>query len=91
MKKIPFGILAGVCAIIIFYTSAAFIGVFYVLNGVAQQTGETVSPFASWWQILIFVIDVIAVLGFGTSLFFYVKKKKMYPELKEEAYEEEDN
>lgn len=79
MKKIPFGIFFGVSAIIAFYAFAAFFGIYYVFASVANQTGEVVSPFASWWQILLFIVAVIALVGLVVSLVFYFLKKKRYP------------
>lgn len=76
MKKAPWGIIAGVCAIAVFYLTAGFIGSYYVLNGIAGQTQETASLFGEWFQVLMFVSDIVFVLAFGGALTMFVLKAK---------------
>ena len=79
IKKIPFSILAGVCAMLAFFGIAGFVGANILLNGVAAQTNETVSMFANWWQTLIFVLDIIFVSGCIAMIVMSVIQRKKYP------------
>ncbi|MCI8613179.1 MAG: hypothetical protein HFE48_05750 [Clostridia bacterium] len=84
IKKIPFSILAGVCAMLTFFGVAAFIAAHIYLNGVAAQTGETVSMFANWWQTLLFVADIVFVAGLISCSVFAVIRKVKYPQADDE-------
>ncbi len=84
IKKIPFSILAGVCAMLAFFGIAGFIGANIYLNGVAAQTSETVSMFANWWQILLFVFDIIFVAALITTAVFAVIQRVKYPKIDDE-------
>ncbi len=86
-KKWPFGIIAGASFIIFFYSTLAFVAFYLVFSGVANQTGEVVSPFASWWQVLLFILAIISFICMVASFVFFVLKKMKY---KEEANEKED-
>ena len=63
MKKIRWGIIGGACAILVFYLTIAFVASWMILDRIAAQTSHSASPFGTWWQILIFVIDIAAALG----------------------------
>ena len=63
MKKIRWRIIGGACAILVFYLTIAFVASWMILDRIAAQTSHSASPFGTWWQILIFVIDIAAALG----------------------------
>lgn len=84
LKKLPFGIIAGICAMLAFYGIVAFVGVHIVLSGVAAQTSHTSSIFENWWQVLLFIFDIIFVLGCFASLGLFIYQKKKYPKEEEE-------
>lgn len=75
MKKIPWGILAGVLFGLMFYVTAGIVAAFLVLNGIAGATSGSITLFTNWWQSLLFVVDVILVLGFAGSLVMFILKK----------------
>ncbi len=84
IKKFPFAIVAGISAILAFYGIFAFVAVYIVNSGVAAQTSETVSMFASWWQVLLFVLDIVFVLGCLAMIALSIVQKKMYPRVDDE-------
>lgn len=84
MKKFPFAILAGVCAMLAFFGIAGFVGANIYLNGVGAQTGETVSMFANWWQTLLFVFDIVFVAGLITTTVFAIIQRVKYPKVDDE-------
>lgn len=46
IKKMPWGIIAGICAMSVFFLTAAMIILFFVLDGVAAQTNTTAGLFS---------------------------------------------
>lgn len=76
MKKIPWGIIAGICGIFAFYLTAIVIVCFIVFSEVAATTGQVATLFDSWWQTLLFVLDVLFLLLFIGAMVFFVLKKK---------------
>lgn len=76
MKKIPFGFLTGLFAILLFYLTAAVVALYVILNIVAGATGQSVNLFDNWYQTLLFVLDVICVIGFVVCLVFLILKKR---------------
>ncbi len=84
IKKFPFAIVAGVCAMVAFYGILGFVGANILLNSIAAQTSDTVSMFGNWWQVLLFVVDIISVLGCIAMAVLAVIQKKKYPAAEEE-------
>lgn len=76
MKKLPWGIIAGVCAILLFYLTLGFVGAYVIFSAIANQTHSAFSPFENWWQILMFIVDLLSLAGFVFSLVMYILKKK---------------
>ncbi len=77
MKKLPWGIIAGICAIIAFFAIAGTVAAFIILNSIAGQTHTEASLFGEWYQILLFAIDIIALLGLVGSVIMYVLRRKV--------------
>lgn len=75
MKKIPWGIVVGICAIAVFYLTVGMIVAFVILGAVAGQTNTDATLFDNWWQTLIFVLDIIAIFGLGGSLTMFILGK----------------
>lgn len=84
MKRLPWGIFAGICAIVVFFTTVGTVAAFIVLNGVAAQTNEAATLFDEWWQTALFVADIVFAVGFVASLVMYILRIKSQ---KEEANE----
>lgn len=76
LKELPFGIIFGISLIACFYLTVAFVALYIVLNGVEAQTGGSITIFEHWYQILIFIFDIIFFITINfISLIFYFKNK----------------
>ena len=75
-KRIPWGIFAGIFAMVVFFATVIIIIAFVALNYEAYQTGNSITIFENWYQVVLFVVDVIAVLGLVGSLVMYGKRTK---------------
>lgn len=73
VKKTPWGILGGSCAIATFFLTIAIVLIYVIFSGIAAQTNETTTIFETWWQTLLFVLDVVAVCGFAFAMFMWIK------------------
>ena len=76
MRKLPWGIIMGICAMFVFFLTVGTIAVYMLLTGVKGQTNETASLFDEWYQVLMFVFDIVFVLGFAGSLTMYIRTEK---------------
>lgn len=75
LKKMPWGIVAGVAAIIVVFATVAFIALGIILGGVAGQTNEVAGMFDEWYQVLLFVVDIVCgVIMIGSIVLFVLKK-----------------
>ncbi len=74
MRKCPWGIIMGICAILVFFLTAGVIAVHLIMNGIAAQTNETVPFLGLWYETLMFVFDIVFFLGFAGSLTMYILK-----------------
>ena len=86
MKKKPWGIFSGICAMLVFYLTLAFVAIYIVFGAIAAQTHSAFSMFQNWYQILIFIFDLIALGGFVYFLTMYIKTRK-----KEEESNDNEN
>lgn len=75
MKKIPWGVIAGSCGIFAFYDTLAISILYIVFKQVMAQTTQEATLFDSWYQTLMFVLDVIVIVALVVSLVFYFKGK----------------
>ncbi len=66
----------GVCAMLVFFLTVGTIAVYMLLNGVAAQTNDTASFFGEWYQVLMFVFDIVFALGFAGSLTMFILREK---------------
>ena len=87
MKKFPWGILAGACAMLYSFVTIAIVAVFVISGMMYSVAGSDDGLRESWWLIICYVLEVISVLGFGVSLFFFIRNKRRAAEIqsKEEA------
>lgn len=75
MKKFPWGISAGICAMI---WSLAFIGIcaVYIISSLMYtEVGGDDGLREAWWLVPLYIGQLAAALGCGVSLFFYGTKK----------------
>ncbi len=57
--------------------------VYLVLNAIAGSTSGSITIFQNWYQVLIFVLDLICVFLMGICTFFYFKNKKKKEQVNE--------
>lgn len=74
MKTINF--LIGLTAILIFYDTIGIIAAGVILNAIANQTHNTATIFDTWWQIVLFVVEILLLAGLGFLIFYKIKLGK---------------
>lgn len=78
MKRKPFGIIFGSCAIFVFYATIGLIAAYIVEDGVMKQTASRASFLGSWWQILLFIVDILVLaLGVYSLVMFFIQRNKL--------------
>ena len=80
MKNFPWGILSGIFFTICSFLTVAFIAVLVVSNTMIAEVGSDDGLRESWWFIFITIVDIISLIGFVTSLVFYIKKEQLLDE-----------
>lgn len=75
MKKIPWGIIAGICGVIVIYTIAGTIAAFYIMNAITSIVEGAAGLFGTWWQSLLFVCDIIFGVLFLAALVMFILTK----------------
>lgn len=85
MKKVPWGIIAGICAIIAFFAVVGTVAAFLVLDGIAGATNMSATLFDEWYQTILFVMSILSVLGLIASVVMWVLCKRGSREVKSEA------
>lgn len=75
LRKIPWGVLSWIFGILVFYLTLGVWGVQFVFAQINGQTGQIATIFDSWWQVLMFVADIICALLFVSSLGAFIWKK----------------
>ena len=69
--------MAGACAIAAFFTVVATIALYVIFGGIAAMTNATASLFDEWYQVLLFVVDIIFGLGLiGSGAMYFVTAKE---------------
>ena len=76
MKKVPWGIIMGICAMLVFFLTVGLIAVHLGINGIAEQTNESIAFLSVWYEVLMFVFDIVFALCFAGSLTMYVFKER---------------
>lgn len=75
--KVPWGIIAGICAMAVFFTTVGVIAAFIVLNSIAGQTGSSTTLFGEWYQTVLFIADILFFAGLiASAVLWFVKRKK---------------
>ena len=91
LKKMPWGIVAGICAIIVVFATVGIVALALVLGGIAAQTNQVAGMFDEWYQVLLFVVDIICgVIMLGSMVLFVLKKLGIF-ERKDELKEGNTN
>lgn len=73
-NAVPYGIVAGICGIVAFFATVGFVVAHVVLSGIAGATNSTSSIFENWWQVLLFVVDLVFILvALGALVMFIIR------------------
>lgn len=75
MKKIPWGIIAGVCLVLVIYLTAGIIVGWVILDRIEAETTGNASLFQEGWQIALFVADVVVAAVMAGSLAMFIRNK----------------
>lgn len=75
-SKFPFGILAGLSGIFLFYDAVATFTLFIVMINVRAQTSATATLFDTWYQTLMFIFVILLSIIFIFSIIMYVLQRK---------------
>lgn len=79
LSKLPYSIFIGVSVIVVFYATLALILTSVIFDGIAAATGGSASIFDTWWQTLIFVVDLLAgivLVGAIVAKILFAERKK---------------
>lgn len=76
MKKKPYYLFAWLLAEAVFFLTIAVVALYIVLNSIAGATSGSITLFTNWYQTLLFVLDVVCVLGIGVFVFLSIMQKK---------------
>lgn len=85
MKKVPWGIIAGICAIVAFFAVVGTIAAFMVLNSIAGATHTSATLFDEWYQTVLFILSIISVLGLIASTVMWFLRKRGKREVNNET------
>lgn len=75
MKKIPWGVIAGVCLVLVFYLTAGIVAGWIILDRIEAETTGNASLFQEGWQIALFVADVVVAAVMAGSLAMFIRNK----------------
>lgn len=81
MKKKPYYLFAWLLGEAAFFITIAVVVLYFVLNSIAGATSGSITLFTNWYQILLFILDVLCFVGIGVLVYLSIKQKK---ELKKE-------
>lgn len=77
MKKIPWMSLGFLSATYTFFLTIAIVVIYFVLQGIAGATSGSISIFQEWYQILLFILDVIfCALSILCFVMYFIKRKE---------------
>ena len=76
VNKLPWGVFAGIIAMLWSFITIAIIAVFVVSSMMIAEVGADDGLSQSWWLILLYIGEAVTIIGFGVSLFFYIQKEK---------------
>ena len=76
MKNLPWGIIAGICAMVVFFATVGTVAAFIVFNGIAGQTGDSIGLFDVWFIALLFFVSIFFALALIGSIVMYVIREK---------------
>ena len=75
LNKVSWGVVAGAAGILAFYLTAGVFCIRFIFSQVNGQTGQVATIFDTWWQTLIFALDIVFLVIFAASLALFILKK----------------
>lgn len=87
MNKKNWSVYIAYLAIIAFFVTVGIIAGFLLLDRIAQETDAHASLFGEWWQVLLFVLDVIILLAIVFCIVMILINKKKSLSISNEKYE----
>lgn len=75
ITKLPWEILSASFSIFIFYDTIAVVALFIIFQAIMSQTTQNASLFGTWYQGLLFILDILVIILFLISISLYVYKK----------------
>ena len=75
-KKKHWGFFAGLCGVFAFYLTVAFVALGLILGRIEAETNGQANLFGTWWQVAIFVLDLLCVLGMAAFIVLSVLSRK---------------
>ena len=76
IDKLPWGIFAGVSAMLWSFITIGLVAVFVVSSMMIAEVGGDDGLSQSWWLILLYVGEALTIITFGVSLFFHIRKER---------------
>lgn len=87
-KKRHWGFFAGLCGIFVFYLTVAVVAVTLILGRIEAETNGSANLFGTWYQTLMFVADLVFLLGMIACIVMSVVARRRRAECPEEAHVE---
>ena len=75
-KKRPYYLFAWILMEAVFFLTVAIVALFIVLNSIAGSTSGSTTIFSTWYQTLLFFVDVLCLGGAVTLFVLDVKQRK---------------
>lgn len=66
---------------LVFYSTLGLVGGYIILDGIAQQVSEHAKFLGSWWQILLFIVDIVAIVSVIFSIVMMIKNRNNIKEI----------
>ncbi len=83
INKLPWGIFAGSFAMLWSFITIAIVAVFVISGMMYAAVDSDDGLRESWWLIPLYIGEVVTIIGFGISFFFYIRKEKQLELLEE--------
>lgn len=88
MKKLPWGIFAGISAMAVFFAAVGTIAAFIILDSIAGETNTSATLFDEWYQIVLFAAVIVFAIALFVSVTMCAIRAKAKKERAEEAADE---
>lgn len=75
MKKKPYYLFAWIFGEAAFFLTIGVVVLYIILNSVAGATSGSITLFTNWYQTLLFVCDVVCLLGVGVFVTLAIMQK----------------